>query len=493
LSLLIVEHPIVDPTLRILILAIEAALFLYFIVSNALYLWTAILALKDLPRYIKRHEANPLQTFHSSFEKPVSVIIPAFNESDNVVATVRSALRFDYPEFEIIVVNDGSTDDTLALLRTAFKLEPSQDPYHAALFPTLAVRGVYRSRSYPNVRVIDKLNGGKGDALNAGINYSTYPLLLCLDGDSYYLPETLAALTEPFLQDPQTVVSTASISVSNGCEFRDGTLTRAHLSWSSPIVAFQALEYLRAFLECRIGWARLNSLGTVSGALGMYRKDIVGEIGGFRTDTIWEDTEMTIRVHHYMRALGRPYRIAFTPHPVCWTKVPDTISAFWKQRVGWHRHLCEVISLHLRLLFSRKGGAVGWFSLPVLALFELAAPLVVVFGITFGAAAWYYGILTIWTQVVLLLLVFALSLTVSVTAVLLDEISFSTYSGDGMLRLLLFALLENFGYRQIATLANLIGIIRWMFCRRVQRRRVCGPFARGYDPIASATWRVIRN
>lgn len=238
-----------------------------------------------------------------------------------------------------------------------------------------------------------------------------------------------------------------------------------------------------------MGWAHLNSLCTVSGALGLYRKDILIETGGFRTDILWEDTEMTIRVHHYMRALGRPYRIAFMPYPVCWTMVPDTLRALWKQRIGWHRHLSEVMAIHRRLLFRKGSGAIGWFGLPVLALFEWLAPVVVVFGIGFGAGMFYYGVLSLWSQVVLLLLVFSLSMLVAVTAVLLNEISFGTYGADGMLRLMLFTIVENFGYRQIGTLANLVGIVRWMFYRRARRRRVLGLFVRPYDPIVSPNWR----
>lgn len=489
-ALMIVHlHPIINPTIRTAAVVVEALLFLYFILTNAVYLWTAILALKDLPRFIKRHAANPLRTFSSRFEKPVSVLIPAFNESSNVLATVRSALHFDYPEFEIIVVNDGSTDDTLALLIAAFKLERSTESGKAMVFPTRIIRGVYRSHTYPNLFVVDKINGGKSDALNVGINYSNYPLVLCLDGDSYYVPETLTALTEPFMQDPRTVVSTGSICVSNGCEFRDGSLSRARLG-RNPLVVFQALEYLRAFLHCRVGWAGLNSMTTVSGALGMYRKDIVALVGGFRTDIIWEDTELTIRIHHYMRALRRPYRIAFTPYPVCWTMVPDTLSALWKQRVGWHRHVSEVIAIHQRLLFRNGSGAIGWIGLPALAFFEWAAPLAVFFGLAFAADAWYYGILSTWPQIVLLLLVFSLALLLSVTAVLLDEISFGTYGIDGMFRLIFFAFFENFGYRQFGTLANLAGIVRWMFCRHVQGgRRVEGVFVRRYEPVKSPNWR----
>jgi cellulose synthase/poly-beta-1,6-N-acetylglucosamine synthase-like glycosyltransferase len=483
-----IKHIPFDATTMKLILVIEAAFFCYFIASSALYLWTAIHALRTLPRCVKRHKANPLKIFHSRFEKPVSVIIPAFNESGNLVATVRSVLRFDYPEYEVIVVNDGSTDDTLTLLLDAFALQLSMEPYRLNFLPTGVVRGIYKSRTYPKLRVVDKENAGKSDALNVGINVANYPLLLCVDGDSYYVPETLTVMSEPFLRDPHTVISGAVIGVSNGCEFRDGALVRVCLG-HNPIVIFQVLEYLRAFLQSRLTWAGINALDTVSGALGMFRKDVVIEAGGFRTDIMGEDTELTIRVHHFMRAQRRPYRIAFTPYPVCWTMVPETLSALWKQRVRWHRSLGEVVAIHRRLLFHNDGGAIGWLTFPVLALFEWLSPLVVLFGIGFGIDAFFLGVLSIWSQIVLALLFLSLASLVSVTAVLLDVISFGTYGFNEVLRLMFFLILENFGYRQFGMLANLAGLFRWMFYRRVRRRKVVGLFVREYDPIASANWR----
>ena len=199
---------------------------------------------------------------------------------------------------------------------------------------------------------------------------------------------------------------------------------------------------------------------------------------------------MTMRVHHYMRARKRPYRIAFVPYPVCWTMVPDTYAALWKQRVGWHRHLSEVIAIHRGLLFRPGSGVLGWFSLPALALFEWIAPLVVVLGIVFGGVTFFSGVLALWPQTVLLTLVFSLALLVSVSAILLDELSFGMYGPGGIVRLMFFALVENFGYRQFGMLAHLAGIFRWMFSRRVQRRRVSGVFVSKYDPDAAANWRV---
>jgi cellulose synthase/poly-beta-1,6-N-acetylglucosamine synthase-like glycosyltransferase len=478
---------IADPGLLRVVLTIEAILFLYFIACNAFYLFTALTALRRLPAFVKRHYAHPARAVHSRFETPVTVIVPAFNESEHVIATVRSLLLFDYPSYEVLVVNDGSTDDTLALLAAAFALEPSSEPYRIAI-PTSAVRAIYRSGSVPNLRVVDKVNGGKGDALNAGINCASFPLALCVDGDSFYVRETLACMVEPFLEDPDTVVTAASIGVANGCEFAEGALRRVGLS-RKPIVQFQVLEYLRAFLSSREGWAPSNALSVVSGACGLYRKDVVIEVGGFRTDTIWEDMEMTIRVHHVMRARKRRYRIAFTPFVVCWTMVPDTWSALWKQRVGWHRHLSEVLFIHRRLLFRAGGGAIGWAGLPFLFAFEWFSPLAVVLGIVFGLVGLGEGFLSIWSQVVMLLLVLGLALLQSVGAIVLNELSYGAYRMGDLARLLVSAVLENLGYRQFVMLANLSGLAMWVFQRRAQGRRLIGPTVAPYDPAHKVNWR----
>jgi cellulose synthase/poly-beta-1,6-N-acetylglucosamine synthase-like glycosyltransferase len=470
-----------------MILSIEVLLFAYFIGTNAFYVWTACVALAKLPGFMKRHFASPARSTYSRFEPPVSIVVPAFNEAEGILGALQSLLNLAYPCYEIIVVDDGSTDGTLELLSRTFGLERSSEPYRIAT-PTQRVRAIYRSKSHPILRVVEKHNGGKGDALNAGVNCASYPLIFCADGDSYYVPETLTCMVEPFLADPRTVVSAGTIGVASGCDFRDGKLERVRLS-RSLVVQFQVLEYLRAFLASRLGWAPINALGVVSGACGLYRKEILVQAGGFRTDTIWEDMEMTIRVHHVMRARKQPYRIAFTPVPVCFTMVPPSWRALWRQRIGWHRHVSEVMAIHRKLLFARRGGAIGWIGLPYLLAFEWFAPIAVLLGITLGGVGLYYGFLSIWSQEVLLFLTLGLSLIVSVAAVLLDGISFDSYAFPDVLRLLLVALIENVGFRQVVTVANLVGICRWAFARRVQGRPVGGVDIRVYDPVRSANWR----
>jgi cellulose synthase/poly-beta-1,6-N-acetylglucosamine synthase-like glycosyltransferase len=468
--------PNVQPPWDAVVFTIEVLLFAYFISANGFYAFTALLALANLPLFVKLHRVDPLRRSYSALDTPVSVIVPAFDEREHVVKTVRSLLALEYPTFEVIVVNDGSTDGTLEALGEAFALEPYPDAYRVSL-PTEEVRETYRSAQYPALRVIDKANGGKADALNAGLNVARYPLVLAGDAKSYYHPSTLQWMTEPFQKDGRTMVVGGAVAVGNG-----GTPdARGELVPKLPsrlLLRFQALEYLRTFLSNRLGWAPLNALGMVSGACGLWRKDLLVEAGGYRRDTVWEDMEMTLRVHHMMRRKGRTYRVAFTPYPVCWTIVPETLGSLYRQRVLWHRHLSECLSIHRGLLL--KGGALGWMTLPYLIFFEWLAPLVVTFAIAFGAAGLIFHFLTWQSQAVLLALAITLAILISFVAILLDEISFTAYRLSDVWNLILAAFLDNFGYRQFVGFANLAGLIAWATRSSYRGRKPPGMFVKPY-------------
>lgn len=466
-----------------IVLAIEIALFSYFVAVNLVYVATSIIALVRMPRFVRLHRADPIHYLYSPFEVPVTAVVPAFNEVEGIVATVVSLLDQRYSEYEVVVVNDGSTDATLELLRERFALEVFPEAYRTRL-ATQPVRRIYQSKIHPQLRVIDKENGGKADALNAGVNAARYPLIFMCDGDSHYSPDAIQCLSEPFARDPRTVASGAAIGVSNDCEFVDGQLVRRHLS-SRWIVRFQVLEYMRAFLSSRLGWAPMNALCIVSGACGLYDRDVLIEVGGYRTDTIWEDMEMTLRVHHFMRANRRPYRVAFTPFVVCWTRVPDTLGELWNQRLAWHRHVSECVTIHRRLFAAKASGTVGWLAFPNLVGGEWVSPLMLTFGFAFGFVAAYLGFLSYVSQLVLLALVFALGLAVSVAALVLDELSFNTYRYSDLLRLLGSSLLEFFGFRQFVTIANLAGLWAWAVGRPIRGKPAMpGWRLRPYDPKA---------
>ncbi|MGC8486066.1 MAG: glycosyltransferase [Candidatus Baltobacteraceae bacterium] len=452
-------------TMEAIVVFIETGLFLYFLVINGYYAFTGGVALFRLPGFVKMHLADPVRRSNSTLDRPVTMLVPAFNEREIIVTSVRSMLALEYVNFEIVVINDGSTDDTLERLHEAFDLEPYEGIYRVEL-PTEEVREVYQSRLHPELRVIDKANGGKGDALNAGINLSRYPLLFTADADSYYHRQTLQWMVEPFQRDRRTVVVGGAVAVGNASTPVDDKPFEPSLP-KNMMQLFQVLEYLRAFLATRMGFAPFNALGIVSGACGLWRRDIIIACEGFRTDTIWEDMEMTLRVHNYCITTGQPYRIAFSPFPVCWTDVPASPKVLYNQRKGWHRHLSECVMIHRKLLFG-NGGVFSWVTMPYLVFFEWLAPVVVIGGVLFSLLMAALGYLDWSTQWWLLSLVFVLAMFGSIISILLDEISFTAYRLSQVWVLFVAALLENFGYRQFVMVANLSGLLAWAFRRPVR-------------------------
>lgn len=460
--------------------SIEVFLFGYFLCVNGYYVFTGTIALLRLPGYVKLHLADPVRGSSSMLDQPVSLLVPAYNEQAFIVDSVRSLLSLDYVNFEIIVINDGSDDDTLEKLHEAFALEPYAGVYRSEL-ATQEVNAVYQSTLHADLRIIDKVNGGKGDALNTGINLARFPMLFSADADSYYHRQTLQWMIEPFQKDRRTVAVGGAIAV--GRPPKPGERFEPKLP-KKLIQRFQVLEYLRAFLATRMGFAPLNALGIVSGACGLWRRDILIACGGFRTDTIWEDLEMTLRVHNYCITTGRPYRVGFAPYPVCWTDVPASMDALYKQRKSWHRHLSECMMIHRRMLFG-SGGFFSWIAMPYFVFFEWLAPLMIVFGVTFSVVGAAIGILDWATQWWLLGLVFILATMGSVVSILLDEISFTAYRLDQVWLLFVAAVIENFGYRQLVTWANFMGLMAWMF-RRPHRGTVKYPgmFVKPWVPKA---------
>ncbi|HUY11720.1 MAG TPA: glycosyltransferase [Candidatus Dormibacteraeota bacterium] len=453
-------------SIHALVIGIETGLFIYFLIINGYYAFTGSVALLRLPSFVKMHLADPVRRSNSTLDRPVSMLVPAYNEREIIVTSVRSMLALEYVNFEVIVINDGSTDDTLERLNEAFELEPYAGIYRVEV-ATAEVREVYQSRLYPELRVIDKVNGGKGDALNAGINLSRFPLLFTADADSYYHRQTLQWMTEPFQRDRRTVVVGGAIAVGNASTPTDDDKPFAPSLPKTFVQLFQVLEYLRAFLATRMGFAPFNALGIVSGACGLWRRDIIIACGGFRTDTIWEDMEMTLRVHNYCINTGEPYRVAFSPFPVCWTDVPSSLKVLYNQRKGWHRHLSECVVIHRKLLFG-NGGMFSWVTMPYLVFFEWLAPVVVVGGVAFSLLMAALGYLDWETQWWLLALVFVLAMFGSIIGILLDEISFTAYRLSEVWVLFAAAFLENFGYRQFVLIANLSGLLAWLFHRPIR-------------------------
>lgn len=439
-----------------------AAFFLvYFIALNGVYLLLNALAALNLRRVNQLREINELPHAQTTLDPPISVLVPAYNEEATIAATVRSVLQLTYPEFEVVVINDGSRDGTLAVLQREFALLPFPEAYRVQL-ETATVRGIYRSTTHPQLRVIDKDNGGKADSLNAGINAARYPLFCGVDADSILQRNSLQQVVQPFLRDPRMIATGGTVRAANGCEVKDGYLTRVDLP-HNPLARFQVIEYLRAFLFGRLGWSSLNALLIISGAFGLFRKDAVIEAGGYRRDTIGEDMELIVRLHRHMRARQRPYRIEFVPDPVCWTEVPEDLRTLRNQRVRWQRGLLESLGSHWPLMFSPRGGWPGWVAYPYMLLFEALGPVLEFSGYLWFGYAYLSGLILWEAFAVFLFVAIGMGVLFSASGLLLEELSFHLYPRKRHLAILaLYVFLENLGYRQLNTWWRLVGFYQWV-------------------------------
>ena len=415
-------------------------------------------------RAVRRHrdtlEWNLLPQAYGEFNLPVSLLVPAFNEAAGIVASVRSLLLQEYPRYEILVINDGSTDGTLHQLIEHFALAPFPEVNHLRI-PCATIHTVYRSRRYPNLRVIDKRNGGKADALNAGINCANNPLVCAVDGDSILRRDALTLAVKPFLDDSRTIVAGASIGIANGCRISGGQLEAVDIG-TSFVARMQVLEYLRGFLLARMGWAPLNAILIVSGAFGVFNKEVVVRAGGYRTHTIGEDMELIVRLHHDFRNGRTPYRIASVPEPLCWTEAPEILSVLRSQRTRWQRGLAESLSVHRSLILGRRAGAVGWAALPHYVAFELVGPAIELF----GSALLLVGAVLGWVHwpAFFATVFFAMSAGAMITAMalLLETTATALYPRPRQILLLAaYSWLENLGYRQLVVVWRIQGLWRW--------------------------------
>ncbi|MGH9256157.1 MAG: glycosyltransferase family 2 protein [Vicinamibacterales bacterium] len=435
----------------------ELGLLGYFIAVNSLYLWFSGFAYVALLRHRRRWTARELgAVMRSSATPAVSILVPAWNEEAGIVATVRSLLMLNYPQFEVVVISDGSTDSTLPRLQEAFGLVRAPGSYETSI-PTAAVQGVYRSLTVREVVAIDKANGGKADAINAGINAARFPLICIIDADSIVEEHALTRAVLPFLEDPTTIAAGGIVRIGNGCAVEQGRVmdVRAPSTW---LARFQVVEYLRAFLAARVTHSAFNSLLIVSGAFGVFRRDIVLEAGGLSTSTVCEDMELVVRLHRFCLDNGRSYRIVFQPDPVVWTEAPESVETLSRQRNRWQRGTLQVLAHHSAMLGNPRYGRIGLFAFPYYAVFEAFAPVLEVAGLVVTLLGLAFGLLD-WPIAQLLFLAAILYGTmISVAAVVLEELSFRRYLRlQDVLWLLAAAALENFGYRQMTAWWRLQG------------------------------------
>ena len=453
-------------TLEPLLVAVQWVFLGFFLLLNGTYLALNGIAIVGMRRYL--HASGAAERVYAHLELPVSLIVPAYNEQATIVASVRALLQLRYQLYEVIVVNDGSRDGTLAELEREFALEPFPEAYHVQV-PSKPVRRIYRSRTHPNLRVIDKENGGgKADASNAGLNAARYPLVYCGDADSVLDPGALERVVRPFLEDSRTVACGGTVRIVNGCKVRGGFLESIGLP-RNPLALVQIVEYLRAFLGGRMGWSPMNALLIVSGAFGIFHRQTLIDVGGWRSDVIGEDMELVLRLHRVLSARRRPYRISFVPDPVVWTETPEDFATLARQRKRWQRGLAESLWENRAIAFSRHGGVAGWIAFPFFVLFELFGPLLEVSGYVVMTVTAALGILSAESFFAFMAVAIGLGVLLSTSALLLEELSFRCYPrARDMFILAAVAVVENLGYRQLTAFWRLQALVGWMFRREIK-------------------------
>jgi cellulose synthase/poly-beta-1,6-N-acetylglucosamine synthase-like glycosyltransferase len=394
---------------------------------------------------------------------PVSFVIPAFNEAPTIVQTVRSCLRSDYPFFDVIVVNDGSDDATLATLMEAYELCPTTRVPRVRV-PFRRVRGVYVSRLEPRLLVVDKDNGGRADALNAGLAFSRAHLIACIDADSIVEPDSLLRCARAFA-DPRTVSAGGVVRVLNGCTVRDGKVIETSLP-RNPLAVMQAIEYTRAFFVQRTAMEAFNALAIISGAFGLFRREDVVAAGGFSGATAAEDMEMVLRLHRHLRQRqGAAYRQVFVPDPVVWTEVPEKVRDLGGQRRRWQRGLATALWMYRGMVLNPTYGWFGMVVLPYYWLYELGEPLVLSIGYGTAALAAAVRWLSPEAFVGLVALPLSLNLVLSLLALVYGEVPFGRYRGlRDVLRLVFWTVTELLWYRWLLVIWRLVGL--WQAARR---------------------------
>ena len=438
----------------------------FTIILSLIYIIQLIISFVKVRKNDKARQSNDYGRYVSSENLlPISLLIPAYNEQENIVSNIKSLMKIDYPQCEIVVVNDGSTDKTHEKIVETFGLYKIESAVKTSI-PTNEVRGVYYNIEYPNLIYVDKENGGKSDALNAGINISSYPLFACLDADSRIEPDALLRLSVEFLKNIDTVVAGGLVRIANGFKIRDGRVC----GFSMPqkmIERFQIVEYYRSFLSGRVSWGATNSMLIVSGAFGVFKKQAVIEVGGYKTNTIGEDMEIVVRLHKYMRANRRRYKIIFCEDAVCWTQGPMSVNDIRSQRRRWQIGLLDTLLAHKGLFLNPRYGSVGLAAIPYNWVFVLFGAVVEALGYFIIPFSLLMGELNMFFFTIYFLLAVLLGVILSMGSLILEQYTRrSVMSAKQCLTLSLYAILENFGYRQMITIFRLEGILKYRKLRK---------------------------
>lgn len=441
---------------------INIFIFGYFIVVNVSYIILMYFSYVQTKKSRKESKIFRLSgLFDSHLYKSVSILAPAFNEEESIIESTRGLLNLEFTDYEVIIINDGSKDSTLQKLIDHFKLREI-DRHVPKELESEPIKAIYGNRMYPNLFVVDKANGRKADALNAGINVSRKDLICAVDSDTLLEPTVLQQMLMAFVADPTTVAVGGVVRVANGCTFKLGEVEKVNIP-KTHIGRIQAVEYLRSFLFGRTGWDYFDSLLIISGAFGVFDRKAVIKVGGYLHDTVGEDMELVIRLHKYFREKGIDYRVRFLPEPVCWTEVPESWSVLGRQRNRWQRGLADTLWRHRGMMLNPKYGSLGFFAMPFYLFAELLSPIIELSGYILLGISLYLGAINIQFAMLFLTAAVLLGMILSVLSVMLEELTFRRYDRlRDILVLICYAFIENLGYRQIHAWWRFMGLVDFL-------------------------------
>ncbi|MDA3810852.1 MAG: glycosyltransferase [Spirochaetaceae bacterium] len=442
----------------------------YTIAINSIHLLLLILSWQVINK--QRSSWNVLNKnflFTPGILPPVTILAPAYNEEKTIIENIYSLLSLDYPDLEVIVINDGSTDNTAQLIIDHFNLELTDTEIKGTI-ETAPINGIYKSKEISCLILINKQNGGKADSLNSGINLASGDYICSIDADSILEPESLQKImARTLINDKETAAIGGNIIPSNGTLVKNGSIKEIHIS-DNKYARYQTVEYLRSFITGRLGWTKLKNLLIISGAFGIFKKESIIEIGGYMTgkgilhkDTVGEDMEIVVRLIKHLTLKKKDFIVDYAHNANCWTEVPEDLDSLLKQRDRWHRGLIEILIYHKNILFNSRFKGTGLVGFPYFYIFELLGPFLEAIGYIVMIVSLLFGLVSNQIFIFMFSIVVLLGMLVSSMSLFLAEKDIVYFKGRDFLKISLTVIMENFGFRQFLSINRSISFIVYLF------------------------------